>query len=124
MSVNKLARWNGLSKRGVLRPGKRLVIWRGAAPAPSAKSSVTKVATQETRVVPAGATVHVVRRGDNLWTIARSYQLSSRNLAAWNRIDSDALLQPGQTLSLAPAESVASEPTKAEVRPGKDSGSI
>jgi membrane-bound lytic murein transglycosylase D len=124
VSVNKLAGWNGLSKRSVLRPGKRLVIWRGSAPAPSAKSSVTKVATLETRAVPAGATAHVVRRGDNLWTIARRYQLSSRNLAQWNRIDSDALLHPGQTLSLAPAKSVASEPTKAEVRPDKDSGSI
>ena len=27
VSVNKLARWNGLSKRSVLHPGKRLVIW-------------------------------------------------------------------------------------------------
>jgi membrane-bound lytic murein transglycosylase D len=29
VTVNKLVRWNGLSKHSVLRPGKRLIIWRG-----------------------------------------------------------------------------------------------
>ena len=124
VSVNKLARWNGLSKRSVLRPGKRLVIWRGAAPAPSAKASVTKVATVETRAIAAGATVHVVRRGDNLWTIARRYRLSSRSLAEWNRIDAGALLQPGQTLSLTPAQARDSEPAETTTRPDEDPGSI
>jgi len=124
VSVNKLARWNGLSKRSVLRPGKRLVIWRGAAPAPSAKASITKVATVETRAIAAGATVHVVRRGDNLWTIARRYRLSSRSLAEWNRIDADALLQPGQTLSLAPAQTRDSKPAETTTRPGEEPGSI
>jgi membrane-bound lytic murein transglycosylase D len=124
VSVNKLARWNGLSKRSVLRPGKRLVIWRGAASIPSAKASVTKVATVETRAAAPGATVHVVRRGDNLWTIARRYRLSSRSLAEWNRIDADAVLQPGQTLSLAPAKSGVDEPARAKTPPDKNPGSI
>ena len=124
VSVNKLARWNGLSKRSVLRPGKRLVIWRGAAPVASAKASVTKVATVETRAAAPGATVHVVRRGDNLWTIARRYRLSSRSLAEWNRIDADAVLQPGQTLSLAPAKSGVDEPARAKTPPDQNPGSI
>jgi membrane-bound lytic murein transglycosylase D len=100
VSVNKLARWNGLAKRSVLRPGKRLVIYRGAAPA---TPKVRKVATVKTPVLPAGASVHVVRRGDNLWTIARRYRLPAGKLAEWNRIPGDALLQPGQTLTLSPA---------------------
>jgi membrane-bound lytic murein transglycosylase D len=124
VSVNKLARWNGLSKRSVLRPGKRLVIWRGAAPATTAKPAVTKVATAETRAMASGATVHVVRRGDSLWTIARRYQLSSRSLAEWNRIDANAILQPGQTLSLAPATTNDTEPAKTITSPRKDPGSI
>jgi len=119
VSVNKLARWNGLSKRSVLRPGKRLVIWRGAAPT-KAKATVTKVASAAAADIAQGASVHVVRRGDNLWTIARRYQLSSRNLAEWNRIPADAILQPGQTLSLAPA-TVAPKPA---TNPESDPGSI
>jgi len=114
VSVNKLARWNGLSKRSVLRPGKRLVIYRGVAPA---TPKVTKVATVKSAAVPAGTSVHVVRRGDNLWTIAKRYRLSAAQLAEWNRIAGNALLQPGQTLTLspAPAGSVpAAEPGDAE----------
>jgi membrane-bound lytic murein transglycosylase D len=38
VTVNKLARWNGLSKHSVLRPGKRLIIWR-ASPIPEATVS-------------------------------------------------------------------------------------
>ncbi len=124
VSVNKLARWNGLSKRGVLRPGKRLVIWRGTAPVKAAKAKATKVASLESAPVPAVASVHVVRPGDNLWTIARRYRLSARNLAEWNRIDGNALLQPGQTLTLAPAQAGAAEPPAATDGASGDLGSI
>jgi len=124
VSVNKLARWNGLSKRSVLRPGKRLVIWRGTAPVNAVKPKTTKVTTLEGAGIPAGASVHVVRRGDNLSTIARRYRLSARNLAEWNRIDGDALLQPGQTLTLAPAPARAAEPPAATSGGSGDLGSI
>jgi membrane-bound lytic murein transglycosylase D len=124
VSVNKLARWNGLSKRSVLRPGKRLVIWRGTARPKAAKAKATKVATLESASVPTVASVHVVRPGDNLWTIARRYRLSARSLAEWNRIERDALLQPGQTLTLAPARARAAEPPAATDGASGDPDSI
>jgi membrane-bound lytic murein transglycosylase D len=124
VSVNKLARWNGLSKRSVLRPGKRLVIWRGTAPVNAAKFKATKVATTKGASIGALASVHVVRRGDNLWTIARRYRLSAGSLAEWNRIDRDALLQPGQTLTLAPTRAGAAEPPAATDGADGDPGSI
>lgn len=121
VSVNKLARWNGLSKRSVLRPGKRLVIYRGDTPA-SAK--VTRVAAVEPTEGPStGASVHVVRRGDNLWTIARRYRLSTRQLVEWNQLDPDAILQPGQTLTLSPAPGGGPVPADGHVT-GGDPGSI
>ncbi len=124
VSVNELARWNGLSKRSVLRPGKRLVIWRGTAPAKAVTPNAAKVATLEGADIPAGASVHVVRRGDNLWTIARRYRLSARDLAEWNRLDGGALLQPGQTLTLAPAQTRAAEPPAATNGASEDPDSI
>jgi membrane-bound lytic murein transglycosylase D len=39
-----------------------------------------------------------VRNGDNLWTIARRFELRSKEIATWNRISLDELLQPGQVL--------------------------
>jgi membrane-bound lytic murein transglycosylase D len=124
VSVNKLARWNGLSKRSVLRPGKRLVIWRGTAPVNAARVKATKIATTKGASIGALASVHVVRRGDSLWTIARRYRLSARSLAEWNRIDGDALLQPGQTLTLAPTRAGAAEPPAATHGADGDPGSI
>jgi len=124
VSVNKLARWNGLSKRSVLRPGKRLVIWRGTAPVKAVTPKTTKGATLEGAGIPAGASVHVVRRGDNLWTIARRYRLSARDLVEWNRLDGDALLQPGQTLTLAPAQVPTAEPPAAVNGASEDPDSI
>jgi membrane-bound lytic murein transglycosylase D len=113
VSVNKLAGWNGLSKRAVLRPGKRLVIYRGSAQTRAPKATVTAAATLQPAAIPTGTSVHVVRRGDNLWTIARRYRLSARGLAAWNRIDRNAVLQPGQTLRLAPPEPLGADAPQA-----------
>ncbi len=48
VSVSKLARWNGLAKSSVLRPGQKLVIWRGKAPANAAGPAPTKVASVHT----------------------------------------------------------------------------
>jgi membrane-bound lytic murein transglycosylase D len=121
VSVNKIARWNGLSKRSVLRPGKRLVIYRGKAPA---APKVTKVAAVERPDVPAGVSVHVVRRGDNLWTIAKRYRLSARKLAEWNRITGNALLQPGQTLTLSPAPTGSAPAAESGSTEQGDPGSI
>ena len=41
-----------------------------------------------------------MRSGDNLWVIARRFQLHSKEIAAWNQIPLDELLQPGQVLNL------------------------
>jgi len=39
-----------------------------------------------------------VTRGDNLWSIARRFDLKSKDIAAWNKIGMQALLHPGQLL--------------------------
>ena len=49
---------------------------------------------------PSIPAVYTIRRGDNLWSIARRYQLRSKEIAAWNRLHLDQILQPGQTLDL------------------------
>ena len=48
---------------------------------------------------------HTVRRGENLWTIARRYDIRSRDIARWNSIELNELLQPGQILNLNFADS-------------------
>jgi len=124
VSVNKLARWNGLAKSSVLRPGKRLVIWRGKAPAQAtARATATKVAARPA-ALPATGSVHVVRRGENLWSIARRYRVSSRQLAKWNGIEAGELLQPGQTLNLAPPQGASGAAPATPGAAAADAGSI
>ncbi|MEC7997427.1 MAG: LysM peptidoglycan-binding domain-containing protein [Pseudomonadota bacterium] len=43
---------------------------------------------------------YTVRRGDNLWSIARRFDLRSADIAANNDLELNSLLQPGQTLDL------------------------
>lgn len=44
--------------------------------------------------------IYIVRPGDNLWTIARRFDLKSRDIANRNKIDINSILQPGQELQL------------------------
>jgi len=44
-------------------------------------------------------TYHLVKLGDTLWSIARKYQLSPRDLKDWNQLEDDRL-QPGNRLRL------------------------
>ena len=93
VGLNNLMSWNGLSKRSVLRPGQKVVIWRSASP--------TAVHASER----GGSGVHVVRSGDSLWLIARRHKVSTRDLARWNGISPSSTLRPGQRLRLAPPRS-------------------
>lgn len=68
-----------------------------------------------------------VRSGDSLWRIATEHRIDMQELARWNNISLDAVLQPGQTLRLQPAEAIAAQGSDAgggasslkyQVRPG------
>ncbi len=48
--------------------------------------------------------IHVVRRGDTLWKIARRYGVGIGQLARWNRIDPRRPLRPGQRLRIRVAD--------------------
>ena len=48
----------------------------------------------------AAESIHVVRRGDSLWAIARRYDVSVTQLAGWNGISVDSVLRPGQRLTV------------------------
>tara|TARA_R100001143_G_scaffold63588_2_gene72824 strand:- start:81492 stop:82664 length:1173 start_codon:yes stop_codon:yes gene_type:complete len=49
-------------------------------------------------------TEHVVEAGETLFSISREYNISVSDLRAWNELETDNL-QPGQVLSLLPADS-------------------
>ncbi|MGA7826609.1 MAG: LysM peptidoglycan-binding domain-containing protein [Geobacteraceae bacterium] len=62
-----------------------------------------------------------VRKGDNLWTISRRFNVSSKQLCSWNGMQKKDTLKPGQVLLLAGSDGQDTASTKKvayRVRPG------
>lgn len=92
---------NGLGGDAIIYPGQTLII-AGAAPAPASAAPAS--------APPASAT-HTVVAGDTLFAIAQAYATSVDALLAANGLGRDAIIYPGQTLSLtAPAPAAAAAP--------------
>lgn len=61
---------------------------------------VAKKSVKATKSSVAKQTTHVVRRGENLATIARKYQVSVRELASHNRLKNQSVLFVGKRLEI------------------------
>jgi len=91
-----LASNEGLHPRR-LQIGQRVVVprmGRGGGGAPGRASRVAAAATGGER-----PTTVVVRRGDTLWTIARRYDVTTRELKEWNGLGGD-VIRPGDRLEV------------------------
>jgi len=85
--VKDLKRRNGL-KGNRIKPGDTLVI---PHPIPPIKLAKTKGISRH------GTITYRVKKGDNLWSIARSFSVNVRDLKRWNGLKRN-LLHPGKTL--------------------------
>jgi membrane-bound lytic murein transglycosylase D len=96
MSVSQLARMNHVSTKALLRPGQRLqVAGSGGSAAEAASSGGTQqVASAD------GKVKYKVRRGDTLSGIARRFEVTVRQLQAWNNMGRSTSLRAGQSLTI------------------------
>lgn len=86
VSVEQLAKWNGIAQRAPLKLGQKLVIWQ-----PESDDKPTGISRTVT---------YKVRKGDSLARIAQRFSVSVSDIVKWNKIDSNNYLQPGQRLKL------------------------
>jgi membrane-bound lytic murein transglycosylase D len=81
---------------------------------PELLTSAPRMTRRAKRELPKVPSQYKVRNGDNLWVIAKRFQLRSIEIAAWNQIPLDELLQPGQILNLSYALEDKNEPPEVQ----------
>jgi membrane-bound lytic murein transglycosylase D len=95
-SVSKLMALNGL-RNNKIRAGKTLVLPGNVMPEPGVASRASFVAQPG-----ADGAEYVIQRGDSLWSIARRFKVSQKQLVAWNDgISTKGYIKPGQKLKVA-----------------------
>ena len=94
VTTRQLSGWNGMAPRDTLSVGKKLVVWTNAA-VDAPRTSPTQALGNTTRKLN-----YTVRNGDSLYLIARKFRVGIDQIARWNNIDRNKLLQPGQKLTM------------------------
>jgi peptidoglycan lytic transglycosylase D len=94
ISVSQLTRWNGISKRRLLKPGQKLTVWV-KDDENKKKASLIKTAAKKPTI---NGNAYTVRHGDSLWLIARKFDVHVKDLLKWNNLKKGKHLQPGQSL--------------------------
>ncbi len=98
VDINKILALNGIQSDWPLQIGQKLVIYPGdITPSPTPRPL-----TPIEKLTPAadGKFYHTVRSGENLAYIAGLYEISLKDLLAWNSLNMDSILYPDQKLVL------------------------
>ena len=93
LSVDQLAAANGLKASSTLQPGQKIQLGVARDAPASAASGKQKARAARTR--------YTVQDGDSLWTIARRFKVTVKDLQRWNRLKPKQHLQPGQDIVVA-----------------------
>jgi membrane-bound lytic murein transglycosylase D len=107
VTAAQLREANDLGLGAVLQPGQKLRIPRASPRAAAADRAESRPAAERRRASddarPAShgrVAQHVVKSGETLWSIARSYDTTVAAIRDANEMHADSVLQPGQTLRI------------------------
>lgn len=99
VTISKIKYWNQLYSNRIY-PGQKLNIWVSpdfAEIKKSAGSSDKELAIASSNETNGEKIIHVVKKGDTLWDIARKYRTSIRAIKEWNNMKSNKI-RPGEKL--------------------------
>lgn len=105
MPAVELRQLNAAHRQGVIAPGapRELLVPLETAPRWPALADINEpVPAPRDGPSAASGRTHVVRAGENLWTIARQHRVRLQDLRSWNGLAENAVIRPGQRLRLSP----------------------
>ncbi len=94
LDVKTLARMNGMQPSDTLRTGQRLKLTATAS-----SSGRAKLTSDSRSYSGSGPITYVVRAGDTLYAIAKLFQVTVKQITAWNDLDRS-FIKPGQKLTI------------------------
>lgn len=98
VTTTKIAHWNGIAPRDLIRPGQKLSVWLP----PKLASANTEELPQPLNHPREGIVKklgYTVRNGDSLARIAQKFNIRVNDILSWNTINTK-YIQPGQKLTL------------------------
>lgn len=95
--VDDIVTLNKISNPRALRVGADLILplQKGGGANFSAVAAASDDYQRSRRPTPQS---YKVRNGDNLWSIAKRFNVSQKDLQSWNKLSAKSVLRPGQTL--------------------------
>jgi membrane-bound lytic murein transglycosylase D len=100
VTPQEIQRWNGLDDDSIIKLGQRLSIWSTAKTAGPELAKTTTTTTTTTIRTTTKKVGYTVQNGDSLTAIASRFNVQIDDILKWNTVNSRALLQPGQKLTL------------------------
>ncbi len=98
ISVRQLTKWNGISRKSLLKPGQKLVVWIKDEENDVDEGKLIKTVAENN----GASNSYIVKQGDSLWLIARKFDIRVKDLLKWNNLKKGKHLQPGQSLIVQP----------------------
>ncbi len=127
VGLSRLLAWNRLSRRSVIRPGQRLVVYTRKATGPASRSGAAAstgaapksgppVASSNKLVIPEHT--YTIRRGDALLLIASAHSVPLDKLMKMNRLSYRSEIHPGDRLVIPEATIYLEDAFVYKVKPG------
>ncbi len=96
--IADLRAWNGLDRRGAIRPGQRLVLQADSNQ--SARVKTADLASDASPSVKPKRLRYRVKRGDTLWSLSKNFGVPVSDIRKWNRLGRTSAIRSGQRLVL------------------------
>ncbi|MFN8009489.1 MAG: LysM peptidoglycan-binding domain-containing protein [Terriglobia bacterium] len=106
VSVSELRRWNHLSTKSTVRPGRVLILQTSAASiaAPSSraqsKNSTQSAQSASNSLSGRSRVIHRVKKGETLYAIASNYGTSIESIRGWNNLSQGDDIKVGERLTI------------------------